>query len=188
MRRALGIGDHELVLLYFGHLGYAPNQEALQLLHRHVLPVLDRHGAEYRLLIAGRGSDELREQYNHPRMRFLGVVDRIEDAISAADAVVVPLVRGGGTRTKIIESIACAKPVVSTAAGAAGLDRSACGDLLTVVDGWDAFACATLAAARPGAPREVPASFRDVYAWSAIGRRIRFDDARTEAPLRSRGG
>lgn len=176
LRRTLGIADEERLLLFFGHLRYAPNVEGLQLLHREVLPRLDRGGQRYRLVVAGRGADELRHQYSHPHAIYAGVIDRIEDLINAADTVVVPLLRGGGTRVKIIESIACGTPVVSTPAGAKGLDRAACGDGLVVVDGWDVFACAVMAAAnRSSGTLAIPPTFRERYAWSAIAPRIRLE-------------
>jgi glycosyltransferase involved in cell wall biosynthesis len=171
VRRALGVPEDELLFLYFGHLQYAPNVEALEVLHREILPRLDRRGLRYRIAIAGRGADELSVRLRHPRLLFAGVVDRIEDLINAADAVVAPLLRGGGTRIKIIESIACGRPVVSTSVGAEGLDRVACDGLLDVVDGWDGFACAMAAAASRSAAA-VPAVFREQYAWSAIVARL----------------
>ncbi len=175
MRRVLGVPEDELLFLYFGHLQYAPNVEGLEVLHREILPRLDQRGLRYRVAVAGRGADELSARMRHPRLLFAGVVDRIEDLINAADAVAAPLLRGGGTRVKIIESIACGRPVVSTSAGAEGLDRAACGALLDVVDDWDGFACAMAAAAsRPGAA--VPAAFREQYAWSAIVARMGLND------------
>ena len=176
MRDSLNISPHERMLLYFGHMGYAPNQEALSVLHRNVLPIFDKQGINYRLVVAGRNSLELGQRYAHPRMMFTGVIDRIQDAINAADAVVVPLLHGGGTRLKIIESVACGTPVVSTTAGAAGLDKGPFGDLLAIADEWEQFACATSAlATRPREPRAVPAGFREQYAWRWIIQRLEQD-------------
>ncbi len=42
--------------------------------------------------------------------------------LSVADAVIVPLSIGGGTRLKILESFAARVPVISTAKGADGID------------------------------------------------------------------
>jgi len=185
MRRSLGVPDDELLFLYFGHLQYAPNIEGLEILHREILPRLDQRGLRYRVAVAGRGSAELGERVRHPRFLFAGVVERIEDLINASDAVVAPLLRGGGTRVKIIESIACGRPVVSTNAGAEGLDRAACGGLLQVVDDWDGFACAMATASRArGASSAVPASFREQYAWSGIVGRMSLDGQELADALR----
>jgi glycosyltransferase involved in cell wall biosynthesis len=176
MREALGVDENELLFLYFGHLQYAPNIEGVEILNHEILPRLDRRGLRYRVVVAGRGSTELGARLRHPRLLFAGVVDHIEDLINASDAVAAPLLRGGGTRIKIIESIACGRPVVSTTVGAEGLDRAACGGLLDVVDGWDGFACAMAkAAARRPEPVSASAAFRAEYAWSAIVERMAFD-------------
>jgi hypothetical protein len=60
--------------------------------------------------------------------------------------------------------------VVSTTVGAEGIDRSVCGGLLTVADGWDAFTEALAAAyVKQG---NVPAGFLDMYSWASIVSRI----------------
>jgi glycosyltransferase involved in cell wall biosynthesis len=176
MRHMLGVADRELTVLYFGHMGYAPNQEALDVLRRDVLPIFDQKQIEYRLVVAGRHSSELAQQYDHPQIVFAGTIDRIQDAINAADVVAVPLLRGGGTRLKIIESVACGTPVVSTTAGAAGLDRSTFGAQLTIADDWTTFACALLKAGRLRASGVAPPNFKDRYGWAAITSRINFDE------------
>ena len=182
MRKALGIAEDELLFLYFGHMQYAPNIEGAEILHREVLPRLDQRGLRYRLAVAGRGSEELGARLHHPRLLFTGVVERIQDLINASDAVVAPLLRGGGTRVKIIESIACGRPVVSTTVGAEGLDRAACGGLLDVVDDWDGFACAMAqASVRHRKMASVPAAFRAEYAWSAIVDRMQIAAERNDA-------
>ena len=97
--------------------------------------------------------------------------------INAADAVAVPVRSGGGTRLKILESIACATPVVSTSVGAEGINRPACAPLLTVADDWDAFAAA-LAAPRDVKAGNVPGPFLDMYSWATIASRIEWPAAR----------
>ena len=174
-RQALGIGEHELMVLYFGHMGYAPNREAFDRLRQEVIPIFDSKGVDYRLVIAGRHSAELGATYAHPRMVFAGTVDRIQDTINAADVVAVPLERGGGTRLKIIESAACGTPVVSTTAGATGLEHAVFGPMLTIADDWSAFACATLRAGRQDVTRTVPPGLKERYAWSAITSRMNLD-------------
>lgn len=52
---------------------------------------------------------------------LVGQVPKIVDEIHAADIIVVPLRAGGGTRLKIVEALACARPIVTTRIGAEGL-------------------------------------------------------------------
>jgi glycosyltransferase involved in cell wall biosynthesis len=51
-----------------------------------------------------------------------GEVDDIRSYTANADAAVIPLKVGGGTRLKILEAMAMGIPVVSTSLGAEGLD------------------------------------------------------------------
>ena len=59
---------------------------------------------------------------NRDSVRFTGRLPDVKDAISGSAATVVPLQVGGGTRLKVLESLALGTPVVSTAKGVEGLD------------------------------------------------------------------
>lgn len=171
IRRQLGIADATKMLLFFGQLGYTPNRDAVAAIHGELLRRLDRSGADYVFVIAGKNHDAAQWTWSHPRLRYTGPVPGIAPYINAADVVAAPVTSGGGTRLKVVESIACGTPVVSTTIGAEGIDGAACGDLLTVVDGWDAFAEAL------GGPRvvkagNVPGGFLDMYSWAGIVSRI----------------
>ncbi len=171
VREQLAIGEGTKMLLFFGQLGYAPNGEALRIIHQELLPRLDRAGLDYQFVVAGKNHEEAAWLYSHPRLRYTGAVPAMAPYVNAADAVAVPVVSGGGTRLKILESIACATPVVSTTMGAEGIDRAVCGELLSFEDGWDAFAAA-LAAPRHVKSGNVPAPFLDMYSWANIVSRI----------------
>jgi glycosyltransferase involved in cell wall biosynthesis len=171
IRAELGIGETTTTLLFFGQLGYAPNRHAVELIHDELLPRLERSGIDYVFVVAGKHGEELRRLYVHPKLRFTGTVETMAPYINAADVVVVPVLSGGGTRLKILESIACATPVVSTTVGAEGISRTACGDLLTVEDDWDSFTAA-LGSRRLVKRGNVPAPFLDMYSWATIVSRI----------------
>jgi glycosyltransferase involved in cell wall biosynthesis len=169
VRAALGIAPATRMLLFFGQLDYAPNREALDIIAREILPRLPTNMP---IVIAGKGDvTDLRRSLPPGRVRFTGPVPEIAPYINAADIVLAPIVSGGGTRLKILESIACGTPVVSTTLGAEGIDRGACGGLLTIADGWDAFA-ACLTGDRLVKSGNVPAGFLDMYSWASIVGRI----------------
>jgi glycosyltransferase involved in cell wall biosynthesis len=52
----------------------------------------------------------------------MGMVDEVEDAYRAVDLLVNPMVGGTGLKIKTIEALAYGRPVVSTRAGATGLE------------------------------------------------------------------
>jgi glycosyltransferase involved in cell wall biosynthesis len=106
-----------IVLIFHGTLGYPPNEEAALMLAEEVLPsVLKRH-PNVSLLLVGRNPPKI----SHPNIIVTGFAEDLPEYIAASDIGVVPLLRGGGTRIKILEYMACGKAVVSTMKGAEGL-------------------------------------------------------------------
>jgi glycosyltransferase involved in cell wall biosynthesis len=170
-RRELGAGDATRLMLFFGQLDYWPNREALHVIADEVLPRIDASGGDVRIVITGKRPPKLPRLFEHPRVTYAGIVPSMLPYLNAADAVMAPLLSGGGTRLKLLESIACGTPVVSTTAGAEGIERAAFGELLVVEDGWDGFVKRLLD--REHVKRgNVPAPFLDMYSWANIVRRI----------------
>jgi glycosyltransferase involved in cell wall biosynthesis len=169
VRAQLGLHPGSRMLLFFGQLDYAPNRQAVDIVLRELAPRLTAT-----IIVAGKGSaPPFRRGDRNAQIRFIGSVPAMRPWINAADAVIVPVTSGGGTRLKILEAIACGTPVVSTSIGAEGIDRSVCGDLLSVVDGWDAFA-AIAATVMANEPRRVPPGFVERYSWESIVHAIRW--------------
>ena len=110
-------------VLFFGHLGYEPNRLGLERFLDEGWPEVRRRRAGAGLEIAGVGlSEGLRRRLaGQPGVDVLGLVDDLGEALAAARAVVVPIWEGGGTRLKVLESLAAARPVASTPLGVAGL-------------------------------------------------------------------
>ncbi|MCH7579456.1 MAG: glycosyltransferase family 4 protein [Chloroflexi bacterium] len=168
LRDRLAVEDDEPLLLFFGLLSYPPNSEALEILRQEIVPKLDASELRFRLIVAGKDPpDELLED---ERLQYVGMVDDIAAHINAADAVLVPLRSGGGTRLKILETIACGTPVVSTTIGAAGLDVAVCSPLLTLADDWDGFVEAVIAASRTKQRAGPQPGFGQTYDWANIAR------------------
>ena len=168
VREELGVASWERLLLFFGSLDYPPNAEAVRVLAREIMPRLDER---YRLVVAGRGDAAALRRYESGRVRLAGRVERIADYVNAADAVVAPILRGSGTRLKVLESVACGAPTVATPAAVEGLDLAACGPALTVARDWDSFA---MAVQRVASAQRLPPSERFVatYDWQHIVERM----------------
>jgi glycosyltransferase involved in cell wall biosynthesis len=108
-------------LLFFGALDYYPNADALALLVDEIWPrVLATHPSA-RLRIVGRRPPSWLAARGVPGLEVLGFVEDLRPVLAAAAAVVVPLRLGGGTRLKILEAMAMARPIVSTRIGAEGI-------------------------------------------------------------------
>ena len=82
-------------------------------------------------------------QRNVPGVSFTGFVDDVRDHARDAQAFVIPLRVGGGTRIKAFEAMAMGLPVVSTTIGIEGLDVDD-GTHFLRADGAHALAEATL--------------------------------------------
>jgi glycosyltransferase involved in cell wall biosynthesis len=113
-----------------------------------------------------------------PRKRgviFTGYLDDVRPRVARSWLQVVPLRSGGGTRLKILESMAIGTPVVSTSKGAEGLDLQPGRDLL-IADTPAAFANAVLSILCDASlRRELSRAGRQAvaarYDWQSIGQR-----------------
>lgn len=128
------------VVVFFGALDYSPNTQALEYLLHRIWPEVSARLPHAVLLVVGRQPPRWAQDSDN--VRVIGVVEDIVAHIRLADLIVVPLFSGGGSRLKIIEALACARTVLSTAAGAEGIPRGD-GNGLVIRD-IDDFAAAVI--------------------------------------------
>jgi glycosyltransferase involved in cell wall biosynthesis len=118
-------GDRETsTLLFQGAIDWFPNRDAINFFVTQVLPILRRNAPRIRFVIAGRNPAPgfVRKFTDIPEIEFTGTVPDMGPELARASVCVVPLRIGSGTRLKILEAAAMAKPIVSTRIGAEGLD------------------------------------------------------------------
>lgn len=154
--------DRPKRILFFGVLDYPPNRQAVEFLGTELAPLLP---SEVELVVAGRGGEDLQARF--PRLQFKGFVEDIHALVRECDGLVVPIFAGGGTRMKILETIACGRPVVSTACGAEGIDQKAAGEALTLTESAQGMAkwIEDLPRGRRLQPNR---RFQELYDWAAI--------------------
>jgi polysaccharide biosynthesis protein PslH len=131
-------------LLFVGNLTYGPNAEAAEELVCEILPRVRRLvpwpvGVE--LVGSFEPGGRVAELAGRDGVAVRGQVADLEDAYARADAAVVPLERGSGTRIKLLEAMAAGVPVVTTTIGAAGLGAEA-GRHLVIAEGATGLAAA----------------------------------------------
>jgi polysaccharide biosynthesis protein PslH len=165
-------------VVFQGGLDWHPNRDAVELFGTAMLPELRRlmPGAVFR--VAGRCPDEtFRQRWEQAGVSFTGRVPEMRDEIARATVCVIPLRIGSGTRLKILEAGAMAKPMVSTHLGAEGLELVD-GKEIILVDEPRAFARAVAdLLADPARRDELGAAARrrieDQYSLAALQRSLR---------------
>ncbi len=124
-------------LIFAGSLSYFANHDAMRWFLAEVLPHIRRDWPAAQLTVTGDPGDAALEPT--PGVTLTGLLDDVRGAVAAAAVSVVPLRIGGGTRLKILESMALGTPVVATSKGAEGLDVVN-GEHLLIADDPRAFA------------------------------------------------
>lgn len=163
-------------LLYQGTLRYPPNADAARFLVTEVAPKLRRLVDGVRIRLVGLPSPEITALHDPPAVTVVGQVPDITEELALADAVVVPLRFGSGTRVKVLEAFAHRLPVVSTTLGAEGLDVRNGTHLLVSDDASDlAKSCAEILtddSLRSTLVGEAEALYRSKYEASVVDARV----------------
>jgi polysaccharide biosynthesis protein PslH len=110
-------------LVFVGSMDWYPNEDGILWFLREVFPRIQKQIPNASLTVVGRNpSPTLSAATSHfAGITLTGRVDDVRPFVAQAEAVVVPLRVGGGTRIKIPEAMAMAKTVLSTRIGAEGL-------------------------------------------------------------------
>jgi polysaccharide biosynthesis protein PslH len=111
-------------ILFQGGMDWYPNRDAVEFFVAEILPLIRNQIPDARFVVAGRNPPEefRRRLCQVPGVEFTGTVPDMRVEIASAAVCVVPLRIGSGTRLKILEAAAMAKPIVSTHLGAEGLN------------------------------------------------------------------
>jgi glycosyltransferase involved in cell wall biosynthesis len=114
-------GSEAPVLVFVGPGAYQANAEAVAWLTRVVWPAVRRAVPEAELRLIGRGWDSVARVEG---VSVRGYAAQLDEELREARVVVAPLFAGGGTKLKVIEGMAAARPVVTTSVGAEGIPSS----------------------------------------------------------------
>ncbi len=168
---------HPNTLVFCGALTYSANYDALRFFLRDIYPLIARDVPNVVLRVTGRieGVD-LSSLRSYPGVQYTGYVDDVRPVVAQSWVSVVPLRVGGGTRLKILESMALGTPVVSTSKGAEGLAVSD-GENILIADQPKEFAAGVVSLLRSTELRgKLAASGRFVvesrYDWDGVGREL----------------
>ncbi len=117
-------GRNPKEILFLGSLDWRPNLDAARLLIDQIMPCVRAAEPGARLTIVGRNPPEwlAARAMQSPNVELHATVPDVRPYLMRCGMMAVPLRIGGGTRLKILESLATNTPVVSTRVGAEGLE------------------------------------------------------------------
>jgi glycosyltransferase involved in cell wall biosynthesis len=163
-------------ILFVGFFRHEPNVEAVRWFASEVLPRVRARVPQAIFRVVGAYPPPALEELaqGEPAIEVTGMVPETASHYRRATVFVAPVLRGSGTRLKILEAFASGCPVVATTIGAEGL--AAGSDVIRIADDPDALARAIVELIEdPGASRAMAERARafaeERFDWSAIGRR-----------------
>jgi glycosyltransferase involved in cell wall biosynthesis len=118
IRNELGIGGNKLIIVFHGAFFHSPNREAMDLIKNYIAPEIVKIDKDILFVIAGFGVPFFEEG----NKKSVGFVEDIYSLIHAADLAIVPILRGGGTKLKILDYMGVGLPIVTTKKGIEGIN------------------------------------------------------------------
>ena len=110
-------------LIYTGALSFDANLDAMHYFVQKIFPLILAHNPQVALKITGSIKNvPIQELPVHPNLTLTGYLADLRPTIAKSYLSIVPLRIGGGTRLKILESLALGTPVVTTSKGIEGLN------------------------------------------------------------------
>lgn len=129
-----------LKLLFVGVLDYEPNIDGLTWFCNEVMPHLNASSPgrveapaseraptpprPIHLTIVGRRPTRAIQSLASPHVDVIGEVDDVRDYLHDCDVVIAPLRVARGVQNKVLEAMACGKPVIATTAGSTGISAA----------------------------------------------------------------
>lgn len=162
-------------LLFCGTLDYGPNTEGLLWFHSKIFPLVKAQLPQVKLTVVGKMHREgpYEELKSDASVNFEGFVEDVAPYYRQSSLLIVPLLKGSGTRLKILEAMSMGNPVVSTAIGAEGIEAKP-GKHYMLADTEEAFARAIVQLLQDSSlfeamRKEARKLVEKKYDWNSIG-------------------
>jgi glycosyltransferase involved in cell wall biosynthesis len=164
-------------LVFVGDMGFSPNVDAMLFFHRSILPRLQLHIPNLEVWIVGREPVmAIRRLAKVGPYHITGFVEDTRPDVAPATVVIIPMRLGSGVRNKVLEALAMGKAVVSTRAGAEGIEVDP-GEHLLIGDTPEDFANAILGILRDPTIRtrlenKARSRMEERYSWTSCIRAL----------------
>lgn len=164
-------------ILFVGSMSYGPNIDAAIHFCRTILPLIRSRIQDADItIVGGNPTEEVRALESIPGVTVTGWVEDVEIFYQRSDLVVIPMRSGGGVKMKLLEAMGRSMPIVTTSAGAEGID--VCNmEHLVIADRPSDFSKACIDLLKAGARREQlgrnALSFvEENHSWEKTGHRL----------------
>jgi glycosyltransferase involved in cell wall biosynthesis len=158
-------------------MGYPPNIDAVLYFCNSIMPLIQNRIPDLKLVVVGHEpAPEIRELAERGNVTVTGYVENVIPYYQQSQVTIVPLRGGGGTRLKILESMALGRPIVSTTLGCEGLNVTD-GDNIMISDSPREFAerviqLLTDKGLRERIARNARRLVETHYDWAVISRKL----------------
>ena len=132
VRKEYGIKPVEIAIVFHGVYSYLPNSEAVDLILNYVAPEVGRLYDNVKFIIAGKNTPKI----DRKNVKCIGFVDDLPSLLNASDIAIAPILKGGGTRLKILDYMGAGLPIVSTRKGIEGIEVED-GNQILITNGVD---------------------------------------------------
>lgn len=123
VKRKTGSADNKTIL-FVGNFKWLQNREAVDILIKKIWPLILAKLPGAKLWIVGRFPPAGIINAGIRSVKVSSDIQDIRNAYYNSDVLLAPIYGPGGTRYKILESMACGLPVVTTTTGIEGIDAS----------------------------------------------------------------
>jgi glycosyltransferase involved in cell wall biosynthesis len=164
-------------LVFVGGMSWYPNRDAMQFFAREIWPRLLATDPGWKAAIVGQSPPpEVIAAVRAGQLAAPGFVDDVRPYLDAAAIYVCPIRTGGGTRLKILDALAMAKPLVATKFAVEGLGLTENEHYLGAETAADFTAQLERLAGDPGLRGTLSRNARRVaverFAWDIIGEHL----------------
>lgn len=116
LKEKYGLDPNSKVVIFHGSYSHPANEEAFRLIKDIIAPkFVDR---DVVFLVGGSGVPILEKS----NFKSIGFIEDLWEFLSVADMAIAPILRGGGTKLKLMDYLSAGLPIVTTGKGIEGID------------------------------------------------------------------
>ena len=128
LKEKLGIDPFSKIVIFHGYYLHPPNKEAFRLIKEFIAPKFKELEENVQFIVGG--SDV--PVFEDSNFKSVGYIQNLWEFLQTADIAIVPLLKGGGTKLKLLDYLSVGLPVVTTKKGIEGIDAENCEHVIVV--------------------------------------------------------